>query len=109
MLVNRTKNKILTERVDVAHDFFSRAWGLMFRKKYDGAMVFPHVGKTSFHGFFCFFPILLVCLDEQNRVKEAKILKPWSVVSVNCETVIELDARKEWDIEKGDELVWDEG
>jgi uncharacterized membrane protein (UPF0127 family) len=107
-MVNRTKGKTITERVDVANTFFSRAWGLMFRKEYDGAMVFPHVGRESFHGFFCFFPILLVCLDEQNRVKDIKLLKPWRLVPVNCETVIELDARKKWEIEKGDELSWDE-
>ncbi len=106
MLVNRRSGRILTEHVEIADSFLKRGIGLMFRRKFDGALVFPNVGKTSFHGFFCLFPILLLCLDEQNRVREIKILKPWSVVDVDCETVIELDARRNWDVKKGDELVW---
>jgi len=106
VLVNRRSGRILTEHVEIADSFLKRGIGLMFRRNYDGALIFPNVGKTSFHGFFCFFPILLLCLDEQNRVREMKILKPWSVVDVDCETVIELDARKKWDVKKGDEMVW---
>lgn len=80
----------------------------MFKRSYDGALIFPNVGKTSFHGFFCFFPILIVCLDKQNKVKSMKVLKPWEIVPVNCTTVIELDARKKWDVKEGDELSWNE-
>lgn len=108
MLVNRTKNVPLTEHVEIADSFWKRAVGLMFKRNFRGALVFPGVGREAFHGFFCFFPILLVCLDKQNRVKEKKMLKPWAVVPVNCATVIELDARKEWAIDEGDELSWNE-
>ncbi len=108
MLVNRTKNIVLTEHVEIADSPWKRSTGLMFKRRYEGALVFPRVGREVFHGFFCFFPILIVCLDEQNRVKAKKILKPWAMVPVNCETVIELDARKRWEIDVGDELSWNE-
>jgi len=109
VLVNRRSGRVLAEHVEIANTFWKRATGLMFRRRFDGALIFPDVGRTSFHGFFCFFPILLVCLDEQNRVKETKVLRPWSVLDVDCKTVIELDARNHWDVKKGDELVWNEG
>ncbi len=108
MLVNKRTGKIVAERVEVAKTFWKRATGLMLKRKYDGALVFPNVGREAFHGFFCRFPILIVCLDQNNRVTDLKILNPWSVVAVNCRTAIELDARRAWDIKKGDELVWDE-
>lgn len=109
MLVNRTKGRVVTPRVEVAGSLFRRGTGLMFRKSYDGALVFPGTGNATFHGFFCFFPILLLCLDEHNRVIEKKVLEPWKTARVDCATVIELDARKEWDVNVGDELSWDAG
>ncbi len=109
MLVNRRTGKPLAKNVEIADTFFKRAIGLMFRGSYDGALVFPRVGKTSFHGFFCFFPITLICLDAKNRVIDVKTLKPWSAVNVNCETVIEMDARNNPDVREGDELIWHEG
>jgi len=108
VLVNRRSGEVLAEHVEIAQDPLRRGIGLMFRSGYDGAMIFPRVGKASFHGFFCRFPILLVCLDGDNRVKAKKILKPWAIVSVDCETAIELDARRNLDIKIGDELVWNE-
>jgi len=108
VLVNRTNGATIVEHVEVADSFWKRATGLMFKTRYDGALVFPHVGREAFHGFFCFFPILIVCLDEQNRVKAIKTLQPWAIVPVDCETVIELDARTDWPIRIGDELVWNE-
>ncbi len=108
VLVNRRNGAVIAEHVEIADNFWKRGIGLMFKKSFDGALIFPHVGKTSFHGFFCRFPILLVCLDESNRVTETKVLQPWGVEDVNCATVIELDARRSYDIKKGDELVWNE-
>ena len=108
VLVNTRTGKPIVERVEVADTFWKRGIGLMFKKSFDGALVFPNVGTTSFHGFFCFFPILLVCLDGDNRVVELKRLDPWQVVPVNCKTVIELDARRKYDIKPGDELIWNE-
>ncbi|HID09151.1 TPA: hypothetical protein EYP13_02885 [Candidatus Micrarchaeota archaeon] len=109
VLVNLTTGKILAERVEIADNPLRRGIGLMFRKSYDGALVFPDVGNATFHGFFCFFPILLLCLDGDGRVTSKKILEPWRVVRVNCSTVVELDARKKWNVNVGDELIWDVG
>jgi uncharacterized membrane protein (UPF0127 family) len=104
VLINLTKGKVLAERVEVASSFLKRATGLMFKKSYDGAMIFPIQGRTSFHGFFCNFPILLICL-RHHRVICKKILNPWSVVEAEGDTVIELDARREIPVDVGDEVV----
>ncbi len=103
MLVNLTKGEVISERVEYADTFLKRALGLMFRRSYDGALVFPLKGRTLFHGFFCLFPILLLCVRE-GRVVCKKTLKPWSVVSVEGDYVIELDARREPRVEVGDEV-----
>ena len=104
MLVNLTKGKVLSEHVQFARSFFQRALGLMFKKEFNGALIFPINGRTSFHGFFCNFPILLICL-KHHRVVCKKILKPWTVVEVDGDTVIEMDARKEVPVDVGDEVV----
>ena len=106
MLVNRTTGEVITKEVDVADNPLKRGLGLMFKRSYDGALIFPEVGKTTFHGFFCFFPILLLCLDEWGKVREKILLKPWRTVRVDCATVVELDARKKWRVRLGDELSW---
>lgn len=106
MLVNRSNGEVLTTHVEVADNVFKRGLGLMFKGSYEGALVFPKVRDASFHGFFCFFPILLLCLDKENRVAHKKVLKPWSLLRLRCETVIELDARREWKVNEGDELSW---
>ena len=105
MLYNRTKGVPLTPHVFLANTFLSRALGLMFRTRFDGALIFPSVGRARFHGWFCFFPILLLCL-RGNVVVAKHVLKPWRTVLVDCDTVIELDARRKWDVDVGDELIW---
>ncbi len=106
MLYNRSRGVVIAKRVHVARGLW-RGIGLMFRHSFDGALVFENVGRTTFHGFFCFFPILLLCL-RGGRVVEKKVLRPWGVVRVNCDTVIELDARKDWPVDVGEEVSWDE-
>ena len=104
VLVNLTKGIVLSKRVQWARSFFRRAIGLMFRKNYDGALIFPIRGKTTFHGFFCRFPILLICLKD-NRVVCKKVLPPWGVEEVWGDTVIEMDARKHAPVDLGDTVV----
>ena len=106
MLYNRTRGVVIARRVRLARGIW-RGIGLMFRRSFDGALVFENVGKSTFHGFFCFFPILLLCI-KNGRVEDMRILKPWSVVHVNHDHVIELDARKEWPVGVGDEVVLNE-
>ncbi len=86
--------------LEVADTFLKRLVGLMFVKEYDGALLFP--GGGSFHTFFCRFPILFLCL-EGGRVKEARVVPPWRTLTLPCESVVELDARKYY-AEVGDEV-----
>ncbi len=106
MLYNRTRGVVITKRVRFARGIW-RGIGLMLRRSFDGALIFENVGKSAFHGFFCFFPILLVCI-KGNTVVGIRVLRPWRVVHVDCDHVIELDARKNWPVSVGDEVIWDE-
>ena len=103
VLINLTKGKVLTEKVEFADTFLKRAVGLMFRGSYDGALIFPLRGKTLFHGFFCFFPILLICVKGR-KVVCMKVLKPWSLTEVEGDYVIEMDARRDVPVDVGDEV-----
>ena len=107
MLINLTKGVVVAKQVEVADSLLKRAIGLMFRSSFDGAMVFPIKGRTSFHGFFCRFPILLICV-KNSRVTCKKILKPWSMETVEGDYVIEMDARRDVPIDVGDEVKIDE-
>ncbi len=106
MLYNRSRGIVIARRVRVARGLW-RGIGLMFRRSFDGALVFENVGKATFHGFFCFFPILLLCV-RGGLVVDKKVLRPWRVVRVDCDAVVELDARKRWPVEVGEEVSWNE-
>ncbi len=107
MFINLTKGKVISEHVEIADSFLKRAIGLMFRRGYDEALVFPLKGKTSFHGFFCFFPILLICIKD-NHVTCKKVLRPWSLETVEGDYVVEMDVRREISVDIGDEVKIDE-
>ena len=100
---NLTKGLVIDLPVEWADTFLKRATGLMFKKKYDGAMIFPIKGEAHFHGFFCFFPILLVCVKDRKVVCK-KILHPWHVEKVRGDYVIEFDARRDIPLDVGDEV-----
>jgi len=50
--------------------------GLMFRKKETDALIFTCRG--GIHSLFVFFPFLCLWLDEENKIVDWKIVKPWS-------------------------------
>jgi len=55
---------------------FSRAWGLMFRKKGKPLLfIFPRKNLQPIHSFFCktFFAIWFF----DDKIIDAKIVKPW--------------------------------
>ena len=110
VLINLTKNTVISERVEIARNFFKRALGLMFLEKYDGALVFPLHGRASFHTFFCRFPILFLCVKE-GRVQCKKVVPPWRFLTLEGDYVVELDGRREYPVEVGDrvELSEDSG
>lgn len=61
--------------------FLGRSTGLMFRSRNTDNLLFEFKTATriSFHSFFVFFPFLVLWLDEQNRVIDYKICKPFEM------------------------------
>ncbi len=104
VLVNLSKGKVIRKEVSFARSFLQRAIGLMFRPSFEGALVFPLHGRTSFHSFFCRFPILLLCVKD-GVVTCKRVLPPWSLAEVEGDYVVELDARMGADVDVGDRVV----
>lgn len=79
-IINKSKDKVISQTAFIARSFFSRLLGLMFRKSIaeDEALVFYHA--PSIHTFFMRFPIDIVFLDKNMRVmKIYPALKPWKL------------------------------
>ncbi len=102
-LYNATKGCYVGE-LEIADTFFKRALGLMFKKTYKKLLLFEINGKTSFHSMFCFFPITLFVV-KNGRVVKKHILKPFSVVFVEGDVVIETNIRNNVCLDVGDEVV----
>jgi len=110
-IFNISKNKKICN-VKEAKSFFSRAMGLMFRrklKKEEGLLIELSLGK-SIHSFFMRFPIDLIFLDENFRVVELTTLNPWRfyIPKKKVKWVLEVNEGviKEKNIEIGDRLCF---
>ncbi|MCF7872727.1 MAG: DUF192 domain-containing protein, partial [Candidatus Omnitrophica bacterium] len=80
-IVNKTKDVEITSSAEVASGFFQRLFGLMFRNniKDDQALIFYQA--PSIHTFFMRFPIDIIFLDREMKVKRiVNSLSPWRVV-----------------------------
>ena len=111
MLVYNTTKSIKICDAEEAGKFFSRAAGLMFRKKLEqnkGLLIkfFPH--SSAVHSFFMRFPIDLIFVDKDMHVVDLKTLKPWRAYfpKKQCKYVLEVNEGviKEKGIEIGDAL-----
>ena len=108
MIINKTRNIIISKDVKYCKNLLSKAVGLMFSRRVREPLVFffDKEQKVSIHMFFVFFPIDVVYLNEDRRVVCVKEdVKPFRVVEpVNCKYIVELaegDVKK-YKIEKGD-------
>ena len=72
-------------KVVVAKSFFARAKGLMFKKDFDGVMVFVFSKPVnlSFHTFFMRFPIDIYFFLDKKLVYEKINVKPWKIIKPN--------------------------
>jgi len=61
-------------------NFFRRFFGLMFRTKNTGSLLFEFGRDVNFsiHSFFVFFSFLIIFLDSKNNVLNYDIIKPFS-------------------------------
>jgi uncharacterized membrane protein (UPF0127 family) len=70
MILNQTTGKIISRNEIVCQTPWSRARGLMFRKKQNLIMIFPGERTISLHMFFVFYPITVLVVDAEKRVVE---------------------------------------
>ncbi|MFQ5800991.1 MAG: DUF192 domain-containing protein, partial [Candidatus Hydrothermarchaeales archaeon] len=107
----RDQEKLCEARV--ANGFFSRLFGLMFKKELptdEGLLIeySPYFGSKAVHGFFMRFPLDLIFLSKDKKVVDTAHLKPWSIYNPKkeCRWVLEVEegfvGRK--GIKKGDVL-----
>jgi len=58
-----------------------RSFGLMFKKDFEGIMLFsfPKPSTVFIHSFFMRFTIDVMCFDEKGHIIKLFTLKPWRV------------------------------
>ncbi len=108
LIINKTRG-IEVARARVARSFLSRAFGLMFRRsmrKDEGLLIeFPAwMKRPRLHSFFMFFPIEVIFIDENFKVVEVGILKPWRFYTPEHESSYVLEVLEGKDVEVGDVL-----
>jgi hypothetical protein len=116
MLLNKTKGRVVMQKVRVAETYWLKLRGLMFeaKERFDYALVFPlareSVAMATIHMLFVFFPIDVVFLDRNRRVVDiVRSLKPFTPSyspKKPSRFFIELPSGKSAGIELGDELGW---
>ncbi len=72
MILNYTRNKVISETEIVSKSIFSQALGLMFHRKQNLIMVFKEERRISLHNFFVFFPIDVLVVDKEMKIVEVK-------------------------------------
>lgn len=72
------KMKFETEIMDTV---FKKIRGLMFRKSFDHALIFPmneeSVRKSSIHSLFVFFTFDVLFLDKNKKIVDMRSVKPF--------------------------------
>ena|SRR3989344_6101491 len=101
MIINKTKNKVISKKEIICKNIFSQARGLMFRRKHNLIMVFKDERKISLHNFFVFYPLDILILDENKKIVEIKKnFRPFTFWSSKNKGryVIEMGRKGEYDI-----------
>jgi hypothetical protein len=115
MLINKSTNKVVMQNVRIAHSFFAKLRGLMFERKanFNYALIMPLDRETriraSIHMLFVFFPIAVLFIDENKRVVDKALLKPFTLnytPKAKCKYIIELPAEKFDEFAINDRAEW---
>ena len=80
MIKNHTRKTILAKQFVICNSLFSKAKGMMLRKKpVPMIFTFSKEKKVSLHMFFVFFPIDVLFLGADKKIIEIKErFKPWT-------------------------------
>lgn len=77
-IYNITTKLILKEKIEISDTYFKRLKGLMFKKDFNNGMLFKNLNLgSSIHSCFMLFTIEVYFVDENNKIYEKTILKPW--------------------------------
>jgi len=116
MLLNKTNNRKIIERIRLADSYWKKLKGLMFSGKHDYALIFDFGGesriKASIHMLFVFHSIDLVYLSEGRKVVDlVEGIRPFTLnytPKKNARYLIELPEGtiKKNRIKLGDEVDW---
>ena len=119
MLFNRTQNKVIHPKIQVAKTFLQKFRGLMGEKKenFDYCLVFELEGegklRASMHMLFMQFPTDMIFLNSKKQVVDLmESLQPWTINHTPknpAKFVVEMEAGsiQKNGIKMGDELAWD--
>ncbi|GEM_PF-1355308 len=104
MKVLRENGSVLVENL-VIETGFKRFLGLMFRRSIpkDSAILLSMDGADCIHSFFVFFKFRAVFLDENFRVVEECVMKPFRIKKVKAKWVLEMNVDKK--VERCEKLI----
>lgn len=86
MIRNVTRNSDIASDITYCNSFLSRGLGLMFRRSLsrDQAYVFierrESLTSTAITMLFVFFPIAIIWLDNDKRVVDKALARPWRLI-----------------------------
>lgn len=82
-ILNKTRNTVIAENVEVADTFFTRFKGLLGRKEFPPNSALIIESCDSIHMFFMRFAIDAIFVDKDNKVlKVYSGLKPWRLSGI---------------------------
>jgi len=72
------------KKIIYADTFLKRVFGLMFKKDFEGIMLFsfPKPSTVLIHSFFMRFTIDVICFDNDYYLIKSFTLKPWRIAIV---------------------------
>ncbi len=108
---NQTRNTVLGDAVDVADSSSTRRTGLLKHKRLDPGQGLWIVPCESVHTFFMKFPIDLVYIDKEKKVRKVRHAVPaWRLsMCLSARSILELPAgtARLTKTEVGDQLAID--
>ena len=90
----------------ICKNIFSQTRGLMFSSKKTLVFVFPSERYVPLHTFFVFFPISVLFLDQNKRIVEQTVMKPFTFYSPKhtAKYVVELPTKTK--IKTGETVIF---
>lgn len=111
-VTNKTRNTVLGDAIDVANTSASRRTGLLKHERLEAGTGLWITPCESVHTFFMKFPIDLVYLDKNKKVKKVRdTMVAWRMSAcLSAHSIIELPAGvvKKTGTMAGDELEFEE-